>query len=68
MTQLLMQTKPILMFVAVAILVGTITSMTTSNVYATQTGNSSNSNNNNNISAPTTAKELTRQVAIGTTV
>jgi hypothetical protein len=43
-----MQTKPILMFVAVAILVGTITSMTTSNVYATQTGNSSNSNNNNN--------------------
>jgi hypothetical protein len=46
MTQMLMQTKPILMFVAVAILVGTISSMTTSNVYATETGNSSNSNNN----------------------
>jgi hypothetical protein len=43
-----MQTKPILMFVAVMILVGTIVSMTTSNVYATQTGNSSNSNNFNN--------------------
>jgi hypothetical protein len=42
-----MQTKPILMFMAVMILVGTIVSMTTSNVFATQTGNSSNSNNNN---------------------
>jgi hypothetical protein len=44
-----MQTKPILMYVAAMILVGTIVSMTTSNVFATQTGNSSNSNNNNNI-------------------
>jgi hypothetical protein len=42
-----MQTKPILMYVAAMILVGTIVSMTTSNVFATQTGNSSNSNNNN---------------------
>jgi len=42
-----METKPILIFMAVAILVGAIVSMTTSNVFATQTGNSSNSNNNN---------------------
>jgi hypothetical protein len=46
-TPLSMETKPILMFMAVAILVGAIVSMTTSNVFATQTGNSSNSNNNN---------------------
>ena len=34
-----MQTKPILMFVAVAILVGSIVSLTITNVFATQTGN-----------------------------
>jgi hypothetical protein len=44
-----MQAKPILMFMAVATLMGTIVvPMTTSNVFATQIGNSSNSNNNNN--------------------
>ncbi|MFL6480921.1 MAG: hypothetical protein ACJ70S_07430, partial [Nitrososphaera sp.] len=43
-----MQAKPILMFMTVATLVGTIViPMTTSNVFATQIGNSSNSNNNN---------------------
>ena len=35
------------MFVTVAILVGTIASTTTFNVFATQTGDSSNGNNNN---------------------
>jgi hypothetical protein len=43
-----MQTKPILMFVAVAILVGSIVSMTTSDVFASQSGNPSNSNTNTN--------------------
>jgi hypothetical protein len=44
-----MQTKDILMFVAVALLVGSIGSITTSGVAAAQTTeNSSNSNNNNN--------------------
>jgi hypothetical protein len=43
-----MQTKPILMFVAVAILVGSIFSMTTSDVFAPQSGNPSNSNTNTN--------------------
>jgi hypothetical protein len=43
-----MQTKSILMFVATAILVGSIVSMTTSNVFATQTENSNNSNTNTN--------------------
>src|SRR5919108_4999190 len=44
-----MQTKPILMYVAVAILVGSIVSMTTtSEVFAPRTGNSSNSNTNTN--------------------
>jgi hypothetical protein len=43
-----MQTKPILMFVAVAILVGSIFSMTTNNVFATQAGNSSNINTTDN--------------------
>jgi hypothetical protein len=45
---LLMETKPILMFVAIAILVGSIVSMTTNNVFATQTGNSNNINTNTN--------------------
>jgi hypothetical protein len=48
LTPLLMQTKPILMFVAVAILVGSIVSMTTNNVYATQAGDSSNINTTDN--------------------
>jgi uncharacterized protein YuzE len=43
-----MQTKDIVMFAAVAILVGSIFSMTTSDVVATQTGNSSNRNTNTN--------------------
>jgi hypothetical protein len=44
-----MQTKPILMYVAVAILVGSIVSMTTtSEVFAPRTGNSSNTNTNSN--------------------
>jgi hypothetical protein len=43
-----MQTQPSLMFMAVAILVGAIVSMTTYNVFATQIGNSSNGSNNNN--------------------
>jgi hypothetical protein len=44
-----MQTKPILMYVAVAILVGSIVSMTTtSEVFAPNTGNSNNSNTNTN--------------------
>ena len=42
-----MKTKPILMFMAVAILVGSIVSMTIPDVYATQIGNSSISNTNN---------------------
>jgi hypothetical protein len=44
-----MQTKEILMFTAVAILVGSIASMTTtSEVFAPNTGNSNNSNTNTN--------------------
>jgi hypothetical protein len=46
---LLMQPKEILMFTAVAILVGSITSMTTtSEVFAPNTGNSNNTNANTN--------------------
>jgi hypothetical protein len=46
---LLMQTKEILMFTAVAILVGSIASMTTtSEVFAPNTGNSNNTNANTN--------------------
>jgi hypothetical protein len=46
---LLMQTKEILIFTAVAILVGSIASMTTtSEVFAPNTGNSNNSNTNTN--------------------
>jgi uncharacterized protein YuzE len=49
-----MQTKPILMYVAVAILVGSIVSMTTSSeVFAAQTGNSNNSNTNANSNSNT---------------
>jgi hypothetical protein len=50
-----MQTKPILMYVAVAILVGSIVSMTTttSEVFAPQTGNSSNTNANSNTNSNT---------------
>jgi hypothetical protein len=44
-----MRTKDILMFAAVALLVGSIVSMTTTyGAFAAQTQNSSNSNNNNN--------------------
>jgi hypothetical protein len=49
-----MQTKPILMYVAVAILVGSIVSMTTtSEVFAPNTGNSNNSNTNTNTNTNT---------------
>jgi uncharacterized protein YuzE len=41
-----MQTKSILIFVEVTIIIGSIVSMTTSDIFATQTGNSSNSNTN----------------------
>ena len=43
-----MKTKSILMFVTVAILVGSIVSMTIPDVYATQTGNLSSNNANTN--------------------
>jgi hypothetical protein len=47
-----MQTKPIIMFVAVAILVGSIVSLTISNVFATQRGNSNNNSNTSTNDCP----------------